>query len=290
VKPSLLVEGEDYWLQQRERDQQVQRWYAAVGRDPHSLFDPCFLESEALKKYRESERITSESGNNVRRKDDSDSHSWRHGHEASSSGPTATTGNVPMSRSVQHPLFRNCDYREAEEWLKMNGVAGDILVRPSSKGSNKLAITWAFQYDFFKHIDVEERGRRAGAAGLSNELVILEPDMEHEVFTDLDQIYQSYITPMNDFVSSMMQHRCFRHGSVEEVEDYLRQQRNENPKQIPYCVRLEPNKPGCFVITWMSLNIGSTQPIKKELLYIRPNVIFLESVLRLPGVTAFYVV
>lgn len=36
---------------------------------------------------------------------------------------------------------------------------GEIIIRPSSKGANFLAITWAFQTDWFKHIDIEERGK-----------------------------------------------------------------------------------------------------------------------------------
>jgi hypothetical protein len=280
IKPSLLREGEDYWISQRHRDQSAQRWFSLVGKDPNKLFDTCFLEGEALRKYREAERGTSESGHH-----DSQSKSignngdnYRYGSATASSSASSAasvaggSSSLPMSRSIQHPLFKNCDYKEAEEYLRTNGVAGDMIVRPSSKGTNKLAITWAFQYDFFKHIDVEERGRRPGAVGLGSELIILEPDMENELFTDLDHIYQSYITPMNDFVSSMLQHRCFRSGSVEAVEDFLRQQRDENPKQIPYCVRLEPNKAGCFALTWMSLNVTSTQPFKKELVYVRPNV------------------
>lgn len=52
----------------------------------------------------------------------------------------------------------------------------------------------------------------------------------------------------------------------------MREQLLVDPKRIPYAIRFEPNKPGMFALTWLSLNANSTNPVKKELFSVRPYV------------------
>jgi hypothetical protein len=77
---------------------------------------------------------------------------------------------------------------------------------------------------------------------------------------------------MNDYVSAMVRHRSFMAGSVEEVEATMKQQLRERPNRIPYFVRFEPTLPGYFALTWLSLNQNSQNPVKKDLIAVRPNV------------------
>ena len=41
--------------------------------------------------------------------------------------------------------------------------------------------------------------------------------MKNEPFSDIDEIEARYITPMNDFVASVLEHRAFRAGTPEQV-------------------------------------------------------------------------
>jgi transcription elongation factor SPT6 len=174
---------------------------------------------------------------------------------------------------VNHPLFSNLDCKGSEDKLRTEGKgAGEVIIRPSSKGANFLTITWAFQENWFKHISIEEKGKRLGDLGLGKQLVILEDDMIHELFSDLDEIYSRYIEPMNDYVSAMIKHKSFHSGSVEDVEITMKTQLKEKPNRIPYFIRFEPTLPGSFVLTWLSLNIKSESPVKKDLIAVRPNV------------------
>jgi hypothetical protein len=49
-----------------------------------------------------------------------------------------------LVRKIYHPLFKNLNSKEAEEYLKDKGP-GEIIIRPSSKDKDTLIITWAFQ-------------------------------------------------------------------------------------------------------------------------------------------------
>lgn len=173
-------------------------------------------------------------------------------------------------RVVQHPLFANLDFKAAEERLRKEGKgAGEVLIRPSSRGSNYLTITWAFQENWFKHINVEEKDKRAGDLGLGAQLFVLEEDVP-EPFQDLDEVFARYVEPMNDLVSVMVKHRSFMPGSVQEVEKLMLSQREERPQRIPYFFRFEPEKPGSFSLTWLSLNLKSEAPVRNLRIEVRP--------------------
>ena len=81
-------------------------------------------------------------------------------------------------------------------------------MRPSSKGSDYLTITWAFRDGWFKHISVEEKNKRAGDLGVGTHLRV--EGWDGETFSDLDHIFVAYIEPMNDLVQAMCSHKFAR--------------------------------------------------------------------------------
>ena len=87
-----------------------------------------------------------------------------------------------------------------------------MIIRPSSKGPDSLAITWGFQSNWFIHFEVEEKGKTPGALGLGTELYIKYANLT-EPYSDLDEIFARFVDPMNDFVSLMISHRNFREGA-----------------------------------------------------------------------------
>jgi transcription elongation factor SPT6 len=58
-------------------------------------------------------------------------------------------------RVIKHPLFRPFGSAQAEEYLGSKGI-GDVVIRPSSKGLDHLAITWKVADNVYQHIDVLE--------------------------------------------------------------------------------------------------------------------------------------
>lgn len=60
-----------------------------------------------------------------------------------------------VTRVIKHPLFRPFNAKQAEEYLGSHN-RGDVVIRPSSKGADHLAVTWKVADGIFQHIDVLE--------------------------------------------------------------------------------------------------------------------------------------
>lgn len=272
VKPSYLKATEAWWIERRTKESYCRKWLESCGRNPYELFDRFFNEAEALRKFSdyENELIKSSNGMN-----DSLA-SVTIGNGGSSNGPRssgAKAGETIISRLFHHPLFANVNNKGAVEKFQREGKGtGSVIIRPSSKGANYLTITWAFQEGWYKHISVLEKGnKRSGNVGLGDELWVMEDDIK-EPFSDLDEIYSRYIEPMNEFVALIVKHKVFRRGTEQLVVEAMKEQINENRERIPYFIRFDEHAAGCFILTWMNLNPNSHNPVKRELIKVRPYV------------------
>lgn len=257
IKPSYVERSEAWWVENRHHDLVARKWWATAGMQGQPpAYDKYFREDDALSKWKASE--TSASLSNM---------------QGGMARVQLDQGPRALSRVIHHPLFANVDFRAAEARLRAEGKgAGAVLVRPSTKGANFLTLTWAFREDLFKHISIEERGKKAGDLGLSNQLWVLEEDIK-EPYSDLDELFVRYVEPMNDFVSTMLQHKTFKHGTPEEVEAEMHRQHMENPGRIPYFIRYDPGKPGTFVLTWLGASSKTQTPSIKTLrVDVRPTV------------------
>lgn len=59
--------------------------------------------------------------------------------------------NRAVTRNIKHPDFKNFKSGQAEEWLA-GQPRGSLVVRPSSKGNDHLAVTWKIDDGVFQHI------------------------------------------------------------------------------------------------------------------------------------------
>lgn len=284
VRPSLLSLNEADWMERRDSDKYASRWWREVRQvqDPSAAFDRHFDMDGALSLYRTTlaESATAAAGAQ-RSVSDSGNRGTGVGVEkevaASGRGRDTVTSiqakKAQSHRNIHHPLFANITFKEAEERLSRDSFSsGGVIIRPSSKGPNMLSITWAFQPDWFKHVDVEERDRPGSNIGLGNQLVIQEPDMQADVFSDLDEIYSRYIEPMNDLVLSMLEFDKFIFGSKDDVRERLLKERAAEPTRVPYALMFDKHKgPGCFLLIWLSLNKQSSTPVRFEPVSVRPS-------------------
>lgn len=233
-KDEHLMHDESHWMRCRRTDEFMSRWWDGSDR-ANFTFDPFFAEDLALSEYSQAVQLTDTVDDKVE---------------------TAPTNN---NRLVYHPLFENCSYKQAEASLRERGV-GHVIFRPSSKGASQISITWAFQPNIFKHIDVLEKNKRVGDLGLSNELeIVISKDMK-EIFHDLDDIYAGYVQPLNEYTRLMVESRAFCKETIgmkdKEVQEYvdkkLNDQYRENPSRTPYLISLGSNNGGCFVLSWLT--------------------------------------
>ena len=110
-------------------------------------------------------------------------------------------------RVIKHPLFRSFNAAQAEEYLGSQS-RGDVVIRPSSKGLDHLAVTWKVSDSVYQHIDVLE----------------LDKDNEFAVgrtlkiggrwtYTDLDELIVNHIKAMSRKVDEMMLHEKYQNGT-----------------------------------------------------------------------------
>jgi hypothetical protein len=256
LKPSDTEQTEDHWLTNRNVIDFMREWWQQSDRKE---FDRYFKESKALEAYSDNLKSRLRAAEKAVRRTQEKS--------ASTEGAGAASVQPRHTRQVFHTLFKNFNSREAEAYLEGMG-AGEMVLRPSSKGPECLVITWAFQEGVFKHIEVTEEfssGKR-NDHGLGD---VLKIKGEKEPYSDIDEIFARYIEPMNDLVAQMISYRSFREGSKEEVDSWLQQEISNNPTRIPYCIRFYHKQPGYFVLTWL-VKLGST--IKNEIIAVKPDV------------------
>jgi transcription elongation factor SPT6 len=118
------------------------------------------------------------------------------------------------TRVIKHPLFRAFNSAQAEEYLGSQN-RGDVIIRPSSKGVDHLAVTWKVSDGIFQHIDVLEMDKENEFA-LGKTLKIA----GKYTYSDLDELIVLHVKAMAKKVEEMMLHEKFQNGSKADTGMY----------------------------------------------------------------------
>lgn len=119
------------------------------------------------------------------------------------------TGRV--QRVIKHPLFKPFNAHQAEEFLG-GANAGDVVVRPSGKGLDHLAITWKVSDNVYQHIDVLELDKE-------NEFSVgktLKIGGKY-TYSDLDELIANHVRAMFRKVEEMMGDEKYQNGSKSQT-------------------------------------------------------------------------
>ena len=110
-------------------------------------------------------------------------------------------------RVIKHPLFKPFNSVQAEEYLGSQ-ARGDLVIRPSSKGLDHLAVTWKVSDNIYQHIDVLELDK-------SNQLssgTTLKIGGRYN-YSDLDELIVNHVKAMAKKVDEMMLHEKYQNLS-----------------------------------------------------------------------------
>lgn len=129
------------------------------------------------------------------------------------------------TRVIKHPLFRAFNSAQAEEYLGSQN-RGDVIIRPSSKGVDHLAVTWKVADGIFQHIDVLEMDKENEFA-LGKTLKIA----GKYTYSDLDELIVLHVKAMAKKVEEMMLHEKFQNGSKADTGKHYPP---INPPNLPY--------------------------------------------------------
>ena len=110
-------------------------------------------------------------------------------------------------RVIKHPLFRPFNSTQAEEFLGSQG-RGDLVIRPSSKGPDHLAVTWKVSDNVYQHIDVLELDKtNQGSSGTTLKIG------GRYTYSDLDELIVNHVKAMAKKVDEMMLHEKYQNSS-----------------------------------------------------------------------------
>ncbi|KOS20389.1 Transcription elongation factor SPT6 [Escovopsis weberi] len=158
-----------------------------------------------------------------------------------------TTGRT--QRVVKHPNFKPFNSTQAEEYLGSQPT-GEVIIRPSSKGNDHLAITWKVADNVYQHIDVLEMQK-------DNEFSVgkLLRIGGKYTYSDLDELIVDHVKAMARKVEEMMRHDKYQSRSRGETEKWLTTYVDANPNRSAYAFCIDTKHPGYF---WLSFKAGKT--------------------------------
>jgi transcription elongation factor SPT6 len=159
-----------------------------------------------------------------------------------------------IKRSINHPFFKNFDYKQAQEYLNREGKVGDVVIRPSSKGMDHLAITYKFFGDMFMNLDVVEKDK-SDPNSLGKRLLVNQVN-----YSDLDEIVYKCVDQTVEHARKLMEHPKYSSKNDTGIENELQDEKKQNPRGIPYRLALS-STPGKFNIHYLPARRVKTQSI-----------------------------
>ncbi|WFD29634.1 Transcription elongation factor spt6 [Malassezia sp. CBS 17886] len=144
------------------------------------------------------------------------------------------------SRVIDHPNFHNFNAVQAQNFLATQ-PRGTVVIRPSSRGMDHLAVTWKVDDGVFQHIDVLELDKESDHA-LGRILRVA--DMGS--YADLDDLVVNHVRPMATMVEMMMNHEKYKGASEDDLHRYLTNASLANPTRSVYAFGLNRMRPGYF--------------------------------------------
>jgi len=154
---------------------------------------------------------------------------------------------VRFPRAFKHVLFRNATHADVVKELEGKSV-GSVLIRPSGSNDNTLVMCWKMNKHVIAMINIEELNK-ACPLFIGRRLRV-----DGQVFGDIDELYGTYIEPMNETAKEVSRFRYFRKGDKKTVDDLLVESKKENPKRTPYFISISDEHPGKYVISFLPGN------------------------------------
>ncbi|KAF5377014.1 hypothetical protein D9757_007713 [Collybiopsis confluens] len=159
-------------------------------------------------------------------------------------------------RLIKHPNFHNFNTAQAEAYLD-GQQRGDVVIRPSSKGVDHLAVTWKVDDKLYQHIDITEKNYNAASAGQNTESEFIVD--ETHTYSDLDELIVNHVQAMSRRVEELMNHERFKPGSEDELHIFLKNQLLANPAKSMYGFALNRKRPGHFNLCFLANKDSTVQ-------------------------------
>jgi transcription elongation factor SPT6 len=157
-------------------------------------------------------------------------------------------------RVIKHPNFHNFNMAQAEAFLDKQ-QRGDVIIRPSSKGLQHLAVTWKVDDKLYQHLNVTDPTADPTTQTVGSQLIV---DATH-TYADLDELIVNHVQAINRKVEELMAHEKFKPGPEDELHLFLKNFVAANPSKSIYGFTLNRKKPGHFNLCFLANKNSSVQ-------------------------------
>lgn len=150
------------------------------------------------------------------------------------------------ARFIEDEHFKNITPTQAVAELQTMEI-GDYLIRPSTKGNDKLDLLIKFpgnSYGIYEIIEKEKKSR--GDLTLGKKLSI---DMDQ--FEDLDDIHWNFVEKIKEKLDKIMRHKRWE-PDIDRALQALSTERNANPNLATYRITVEPELKSTVCFMWIS--------------------------------------
>ncbi|KAF1811900.1 transcription elongation factor spt6 [Eremomyces bilateralis CBS 781.70] len=146
-------------------------------------------------------------------------------------------------RVIKHPNFRPFNSAQAEEYLGSQS-RGDVVIRPSSLGTDHLAVTWKISDTIYQHIDVVELSKDNDFS-VGKKLVV-----GKYTYSDLDDLIANHVNAMAKKVEEMVNDEKYQARSKAATDEWLNTYSKANPRRSNYAFCINPKYPGYFFLSF----------------------------------------
>jgi len=157
--------------------------------------------------------------------------------------------------------FKNITSGVAIKNLK-DELNGDYYFRPSTRGDDRLTLTWKFYNSNIVHIDIVEQEKAPGA-NIGSKL-----KMSDEYYESLQEIVERYITPCNRALGHVISHPKFilECPKLEDLEESLKKEKEDAPSRIPYRFIISDKYPQYIILGYVPKD-----KMVKEYIKVKPK-------------------
>ncbi|MCO5583168.1 hypothetical protein L7F22_037077 [Adiantum nelumboides] len=138
----------------------------------------------------------------------------------------------------------------SEETALSEENPGKVIFHPSSEGPACLPMTLKCQDNVYIQKEIEEFQKDSTDLTTFSRLgSILKVDGRN--FSSLDEVVNSYASPLMNRMNEVLQSRQFQSGGDREIRSFLNQEKEVSPNSLVYCFSLCPNNLGAIAISYM---------------------------------------
>lgn len=162
-------------------------------------------------------------------------------------------------RVIQHQYFKPYNSKQAEEYLAQKDD-GDVVIRPSSKGQDCIALTWRVGPHLFQHLAIDEiKPATAYEQG--------DYRIGKQQYYDLDHIIQNYVHKCVEKVREITANSKFSERKQKDIEELLRSH-CESSGRSQYQLGWDFKRPGSFLLHY---KLSPNAPVQSLQIKVTPD-------------------